>query len=329
MATPVRVAVTGAAGQIGYALLPRIASGEMLGGDTPVTLQLVEIPPAMDAVRGVAMELDDCAFPLLRGIELADDPTEGFEGSNLVLLVGAKPRGKGQERGDLIKENGPIFTGQGEAIAAVAADDVRVVVVGNPANTNALIAQSNAQGVPAERFTAMTRLDQNRAAAQLADKAGVGVAEVTNVAIWGNHSSTQYPDLENARVGGRPVPEVIDHHAWLRGEFIRTVQRRGAAIIEARGQSSAMSAANALVDHVRNWVGGSATPGGDWVSMGVPSDGSYDLPTGIVSSFPVRTDGKGNYEIVQGLPLSDAALDKIRASTRELQEEREVIADLL
>ncbi len=329
MANPVRVAVTGAAGQIGYALLPRICAGEMLGGDTPVILQLVEIPPAMDALRGVAMELDDCAFPLLRGIEMSDDPAEGFRGANLVLLVGAKPRGKGQERGDLIRDNGPIFTGQGEAIADAADDDVRVAVVGNPANTNALIAMSNAEGVPAERFTAMTRLDQNRAMAQLAQKAGVGVSVVTNVGVWGNHSSTQFPDFENARIDGRPATEVIDDHDWLRGGFVETVQQRGAAIIEARGQSSAMSAANALVDHVRDWMGGEPTPDGDWVSMAVPTDGSYGFEEGVMSSYPVRTDGRGNYEIVDGLELSDFAREQIEASVQELREEREVISDLL
>lgn len=329
MPDPVRVAVTGAAGQIGYALLPRICAGEMLGSDRPIILQLVEIPPAMDALEGVAMELDDCAFPLLRGIEMADDPEEGFRGANLVLLVGAKPRGKGQERGDLIKDNGPIFTGQGEAIASSAADDVRVAVVGNPANTNALIAMSHADGVPAQRFTAMTRLDQNRAMAQLAEKAGVGVSEVSNVGVWGNHSSTQFPDFENARIGGEPVTEVIDDHEWLRGGFIETVQQRGAAIIEARGQSSAMSAANALIDHVRDWMGGEPTPDGDWVSMAVPTDGSYGIDEGVISSYPVRTDGRGNYEIVEGLDLSDLARERIENSVQELREERDVISDLL
>ncbi len=329
MANPVRVAVTGAAGQIGYALLPRIASGEMLGSDTPLILQLVEIPPAMDALGGVAMEMDDCAFPLLRGMELTDDPAEGFRGANVVLLVGAKPRGEGQERGDLIRDNGPIFVGQGEAIGEVAADDVRVAVVGNPANTNALIARSNAAGVPAERFTAMTRLDQNRAAAQLASRAGVGVGEVSNVAIWGNHSSTQFPDFEHARIGGRPATEAIDDRAWLEGDFISTVQQRGAAIIEARGQSSAMSAANALIDHVRDWLGGRPTSEGDWVSMAIPTDGSYGIPEGVVSSFPVRTDGHGAYEIVEGLELSDFARERVDASVAELFEEREVITDLL
>ncbi|MGH3441017.1 MAG: malate dehydrogenase [Nitriliruptorales bacterium] len=325
---PVRVAVTGPAGQIGYALLPRIASGDILGGDRSIVLQLVEIPPAMDALRGVAMELEDCAFPLLEDIVLTDDPAEGFRHANVVLLVGAKPRGKGQERGDLIRDNGPIFTGQGEAIANVAADDVHVAVVGNPANTNALIALSNAKGVPAERFTAMTRLDQNRAMTQLAQKAGAAVTEVTNVAIWGNHSATQFPDFEHAQIGGKPAVELIERD-WLEGELISTVQQRGAAVIEARGQSSAMSAANALVDHVRNWLGGEPTADGDWVSMAVPSDGSYGIEEGVLSSFPVRTDGKGGYEIVEGLDLSDFARERIDRSVAELREEREVIADLL
>jgi malate dehydrogenase len=326
---PIRVAVTGAAGQIGYALLPRIASGEMLGTDREVILQLVEIPPVMDALRGVAMELDDCAFPLLREMILSEDPRRGFEGADLVLLVGAKPRGKGQQRGDLIRDNGPIFVGQGRAIAEVADDGVRVAVVGNPANTNALIAMANASGVPRERFTAMTRLDQNRAAAQLAGRAGVEVSAVTNVAIWGNHSATQYPDFENARIGGRPATEVIGDREWLEGDFLGTVQKRGAAIIEARGQSSAMSAASALVDHVRDWMAGTPTPEDDWVSMAVPSDGSYGIEEGLISSFPVRTDGEGGYEIVQGLDLSAFARERVDASVQELVEERSVVEDLL
>lgn len=329
MTEPLIVAVTGAAGQIGYSLLPRIASGEMLGRDRPVALRLVEIPSMLGNLRGVAMELEDCAFPLLRDVGLHDDPREGFEGAQIVLLVGAKPRGKGQERGDLIRENGPIFVGQGQAIAEAAHDEVRVAVVGNPANTNALIALSNASGVPAARFTAMTRLDQNRAAAQLAARAGVGAEAVSRVGIWGNHSATQYPDFENARINGKPAEEVLKARAWLEGDFIREVQRRGAAIIEARGQSSAMSAANALVDHVRDWMGGAPTPANDWVSMAVPSDGSYGVPEGIVSSFPVRTDGRGNYEIVEGIELSDFARERIDASVKELREERSVVEDLL
>lgn len=329
MKEPMRVAVTGAAGQIGYALLPRIASGDMLGADQEIILQLVEIPGQMDALRGVAMELDDCAFPLLRDIELADNPRKGFAGAHVALLVGAKPRGKGQERGDLIRENGPIFVGQGEALAEVADPSVRVAVVGNPANTNALIALSNAKGLAAERFTAMTRLDQNRAMAQLAARAGVGSAKVTNVAIWGNHSATQYPDFENARIDGKPVEEVIKARAWLEGDFIQDVQKRGAAIIQARGHSSAASAASALVDHVHDWLAGTPTPEGDWVSMAVPSDGSYGIDKGLVSSFPVRTDGKGNYEIVQGLEISDFARKRIDASVAELKEERSVVEELL
>ncbi|MDX1659524.1 MAG: malate dehydrogenase [Nitriliruptorales bacterium] len=328
MTSPVRVAVTGAAGQIGYALLFRIAAGELLGPDRPVILQLVEIPPAMDALQGVAMELEDGAFPLLQGMELADNPDDGFEGANLVLLVGAKPRGPGQERADLLKDNGKIFTGQGKAIANQAADDVRVAVVGNPANTNALIAMSNAEGVPAERFTAMVRLDQNRAMSQLANKAGVQVSAVENLAVWGNHSPTMFPDFEHATIDGDPVTEVLDRD-WLEGEFLTTVQQRGAAIIEARGASSAASAANALIDHMRDWCGGEPTPEGRWVSMAVPSDGSYGIAEGVISGFPVTTDGQGNYEIVQGIELSDYARSKIDASVDELREERSAVEDML
>lgn len=328
MSEPVRVAVTGTAGQIGYALLPRIAAGEMFGPDTPVILQLVEIPPAMSALEGVALELADCALPLVEDVELSDDPQRGFAGANLVLLVGAKPRGAGQERSELIRDNGPIFAEQGRAIPA-AASDVRVVVVGNPANTNALIALSTADGVPPERFTAMSRLDHNRARAQLAARAEVSTAEVTNVGIWGNHSSTQYPDFEHVRVAGRPATEVIGDRDWLEGPFVETVQQRGAAIIRTRGASSAMSAANALVDHVRDWLGGVPTPQEDWVSMGVLSDGCYGFAEGVVSSFPVRTDGHGGWEIVQGLTLSQAARRRIQRSVDELVEERELVADLL
>ncbi len=264
MSTPVRVAVTGAAGQIGYALVFRIASGAMFGPDTPVALNLIEIPPALDALKGVAMELDDCAFPLLQDMVLTADQAEGFTDVNVACLVGAKPRGPGMERADLLKDNGAIFTGQGEAIANNAADDVKVAVVGNPANTNALIAASNAAGVDIGRFTAMVRLDQNRAATQLAQKAGVPVDEVTNLTIWGNHSPTMVPDFENARISGKPLTDVITDREWLEGEFITTVQQRGKAIIDARGSSSAASAANALIDHVRDWCGGAATPDGDW-----------------------------------------------------------------
>ncbi|MBW3618609.1 MAG: malate dehydrogenase [Actinobacteria bacterium] len=329
MSTPVRVAVTGPAGQIGYALLFRIASGEMLGPDTPVVLQLLEIPPAMDALRGVAMELEDGAFPLLQDMVLTSDAEEGFRDANVVCLVGAKPRGPGQERADLLKDNGRIFTGQGEAIAKAAADDVKVAVVGNPANTNALIAANNADGVDLARFTAMVRLDENRAKSQLAKKAGVPVSEVTNLAVWGNHSPTMFPDFENARIGGKPLTEVITDRDWLEGEFLTTVQQRGKAIIDARGASSAASAANALLDHVRNWTGGEATADGDWVSMAVPSDGSYGIPEGIISGFPVTTDGEGNYEIVQGLELSDYARGRIQTSVDELQEEKAAVADML
>jgi malate dehydrogenase len=300
----------------------------MFGPDTPVVLQLLEIPPAMDALRGVAMELEDCAFPLLQDLVLTDDPKVGFQEANVVCLVGAKPRGPGQERADLIKENGPIFTGQGAAIGEVAADDVRVVVVGNPANTNALIAMANASGVPQERFTAMTRLDENRAKSQLAARAGVPVTEVTQLAIWGNHSPTMFPDFELTLIGGKPATEVLDR-GWLEGEFLTGVQQRGKAIIDARGQSSAASAANALIDHVRDWLGGQPTPEATWTSMAVPSDGSYGVPEGIISSFPVRTDGRGNYRIVEDLYLSDYARRRIDASAQELIDEREVIADLL
>lgn len=328
MSTPLRIAVTGAAGQIGYALVFRIASGAMLGPDQPVVLQLLEIPPAMDALRGVVMELDDCAFPLLDHIEITDRADVAFDGVNWGLLIGSKPRGPGMERGDLIRENGPIFVGQGRALARAAAD-VRVLVVGNPANTNGLIAMTHGHeaGIPRDRFHAMTRLDQNRAQAQLANKAGVKVASVTNMAIWGNHSATQYPDAENARIEGRPAPDVIGHHAWLREEFIQIVQQRGAAVIAARGLSSAASAANAALDHVVSVE--SATPAGDFFSAGVYSDGSYGIDEGLMFSFPMHSDGQGRLEIVQGLELSDFARAKIKATEDELKEERAVIADLL
>ncbi len=309
MSTPVRVAVTGAAGQIGYALVFRIASGAMFGPDTPVALNLIEIPPALDALNGVAMELDDCAFPLLQDMVLTADQDEGFTDVDVACLVGAKPRGPGMERADLLKDNGAIFTGQGAAIAANASDDVKVAVVGNPANTNALIASANASGLDAGRFTAMVRLDQNRALTQLAQKAGVPVSDVTNLAIWGNHSPTMVPDYENALIGGRPVTEVITDADWFESEFLPTVQQRGKAIIDARGASSAASAANALIDHVRNWCGGEATPDGEWVCR--------------------RTYGSATYEIVQGIELSDAARAKIDRSIQELTEEREAVADML
>ncbi len=329
MSTPVRVAVTGAAGQIGYALVFRIASGQMFGPDTPVELRLLEITPALGPLEGVAMELDDGAFPLLAGIECTDDAAVAFDGLNVACLVGAKPRGPGMERADLLKDNGAIFTGQGQALAANAADDLKVAVVGNPANTNALIAAANADGVPRERFTAMVRLDENRAKSQLAKKAGVAVAEVTNLAVWGNHSPTMVPDVDNARIGGKPVTEVITDEDWLRGEFLTTVQQRGKAIIDARGSSSAASAANALVDHVSNWCGGVPTAQGDWVSMAVPSDGSYGVPEGLISGFPVTTDGAGTYEIVQGLELSDFTQEKLDGTVAELQDERSAVEDML
>ncbi len=327
MSNLVKVAVTGAAGQIGYSILPRLANGEVFGPDTRVALHLLEITPAMQALEGVVMELDDCAFPLLDNIVMSDDPKVAFDGVNWALLIGSRPRSKGMERGDLIKVNGPIFVGQGQALSEVAADDVRAVVVGNPANTNALIAMNNANDIPAARFSALTRLDQNRAAAQLAQKAGARVADVTNVAIWGNHSATQYPDFENARINGRPATEVITDHDWLRGPFIETVQKRGAAIIAARGLSSAMSAANATLDHVRSFL--RRTPDGDWFSAVVPSDGSYGIDEGLMFSFPVVSDGNGGWSIVQGLPWSDFAREKVGLTLDELREEKAVIADLL
>jgi len=329
MSSPVRVAVTGAAGQIGYALVFRIASGAMFGPDTPVALNLIEIEPALPALHGVAMELDDCAFPLLTDVVLTADANEGFRDVNVACLVGAKPRGPGMERADLLKDNGGIFTGQGRAIAANAASDVKVAVVGNPANTNALIAAANADGVPSDRFTAMVRLDQNRALTQLAQKAGVPVSQVTNLTIWGNHSPTMVPDYDNALIGGRPATEVIDDADWFESEFIPTVQQRGKAIIDARGASSAASAANALVDHVRDWCGGTPTADGQWVSMAVPSDGSYGVPEGLISGFPVTTDGAGNYQIVQGIELSDGAQAKLDRSVAELTEERDAVAEML
>ena len=326
MTPPVRVAVTGAAGQIGYALLFRIASGQLLGDETPVHLSLLEIPDAVKAAEGTAMELDDSAFPLLAGIDIHDDPVKAFDGANVCMLVGARPRTKGMERADLLEANGGIFKPQGEAIAAGAADDVKVLVVGNPANTNALIAMSNADGVPNERFTAMTRLDQNRAMTQLAKKAGAPVGEVTNLAVWGNHSPTMYPDVFNAKVSGGSAWEAAGQDQdWLEEDFIPTVGKRGAAIIEARGASSAASAANAAIDHVHDWVLGTAD--GDWVSMAVPSDGSYDVPEGIISSFPVTTED-GAWSIVEGLELSPFSKEKIAATAQELVDEREAVKGL-
>ena len=325
MPTPVKVAVTGAAGQIGYSLLFRIASGSLLGPDTPVELRLLEITPALKTLEGVVMELDDCAFPLLSGVQTGDDPNTVFDGVNIALLVGARPRSKGMERGDLLEANGAIFKPQGRALNDHAADDVRVLITGNPANTNALIAQQNAPDVPAERFNALTRLDHNRAIAQLAAKTGSSVNDITHMTIWGNHSATQYPDLFHAEVHGRNAAELIDDQEWLEQTFLPTVQKRGAAIIEARGSSSAASAANATVDHMRDWVLGSAE--GDWVSMSVPSDGSYGVPEGLISSFPCTTDGRG-YEIVQGLEIDDFSRGKIDASTAELAEERDAVRSL-
>ena len=317
--------MTGAAGQIGYAILFRIASGQLLGPDTSVHLSLLEIPDAVKAAEGTAMELDDCAFPLLSGIDIHDDPNQAFDGVNIALLVGARPRSKGMERSDLLEANGGIFKPQGQALNGHAAEDIKVLVVGNPANTNCLIAQSNASDIPRERFTAMMRLDHNRAIAQLAAKTGAAVKDITNVTIWGNHSATQYPDIFHAKVRGENAAEVVNDQAWLENEFIPTVQKRGAAIIEARGASSAASAANAAIDHVHNWVLG--TPQGDWVSMAIASDGSYDVEEGVFSSFPVRCSG-GSYEVVEGLEISDFSRSRIEATVNELKEERDAVRQL-
>ncbi len=326
--TPIRVAVTGAAGQIGYSLLFRIASGAMFGPDQPVILHLIEIPDekAMAALGGVVMELDDCAFPLLKGMVPTSNLDEGFRGVNWALLVGAVPRKQGMERKDLLGINGKIFTGQGQAIAKNAASDVRVLVVGNPCNTNSLIAMNNAKGVPPERFFAMTMLDQNRAVTQLAKKAGVDVTAVSNLAIWGNHSATMYPDFFNAKISGQPVPGIIKDEAWLKGEFITTIQQRGAAIIKARGLSSAASAANAVVDTVRNLT--TPTKAGDWFSVAVCSPGDYGIQKGLIFSYPIRSNGS-KWEIVQNVPLNDFSKAKIAATENELKEERALVADLL
>ncbi len=323
---PIRVAVTGAAGQIGYALLFRIASGAMFGPNHPVALNLIEIPPALDALKGVCMELDDCAFPLLKDIVSTTDLDEGFKDVNWALLVGSVPRKAGMERKDLLGINGKIFTGQGQAIARNAAKDVRVLVVGNPCNTNCLIAMNNAEGVPQDRWFAMTMLDENRAKTQLAQKAGVDVTEVSNMTIWGNHSATQYPDFYSARIGGRSAAEVIGDEAWLKDEFIPNVQKRGAAIIAARGASSAASAANGIVDSVRRLT--TPTPEGDTFSMCLRSDGSYGTPEGLIISFPCRSDGS-KIEIVQDVPLNDFSRAKFDASVQELSEEREAVQDLI
>lgn len=326
--TPIRVAVTGAAGQIGYSLLFRIASGAMFGPNQPVILHLIEIPDekAMKALSGVIMELEDCAFPLLKGCVPTSDLNEGFKGVNWALLVGARPRGPGMERKDLLSANGKIFTSQGTAIARNAAKDIRTLVVGNPCNTNSLIAMNSAAGVPREQFFAMTALDENRARTQLAKKAGVPVEAITNLCIWGNHSSTMYPDFFNAKIQNRPVTDVIGHREWLEKDFITTVQKRGAAIIEARGLSSAASAANAVVDTVRRLT--NPTPAGDWFSVAVNSDGSYGIEKGLMFSFPIRTDGK-KWEIVQGLPVNDFSRAKITATENELKEEKSLVSDLL
>jgi len=325
MTVPVNVTVTGAAGQIGYALLFRVASGQLLGPDVPVRLRLLEVPQAVKAAEGTAMELEDCAFPLLAGIDIFDDATAAFDGVNVGLLVGARPRGAGMERGDLLAANGGIFGPQGAAINAGAAEDVRILVVGNPANTNALIASAHAPDVPADRFNAMMRLDHNRALAQLALKAGVPVSDVANVIIWGNHSAKQYPDIAHALVGGNPAPAVVGDEAWVRDTFVPTVAKRGAAVIEARGLSSAASAANAAMAHVNDWVNG--TPEGVWTSVALPSDGSYGVPEGLVCGFPaVSTNGA--WEIVQGLEIDAAARAGIDASVAELIEERDAVTDL-
>mgnify|MGYP001239101736 CR=1 FL=1 len=325
MNSPKRVAVTGAAGQIGYSLLFRIAAGEMLGPDQPVILQMLEIPPALDALHGVVMELEDCAFPLLAGMVATTDPKEAFADADIALLVGAMPRKDGMQRSDLLEANGGIFKPQGEALSEVASRDVKVLVVGNPANTNALIALNNAEHLDPRQFTAMTRLDHNRALSQLSKKAGVPVSEIRKMTIWGNHSSTQYPDLFHCEIDGRSAYEVVDDHAWVEETFIPTVAERGAAIIRARGASSAASAANAAIDHVRDWVLG--TPDGDWVSMAVPSDGSYGVPEGLVSSFPcVCRDGE--WQIVQDLEIDEWSRDRIDASVAELEAERDTVREL-
>jgi malate dehydrogenase len=325
VARPVRVAITGAAGHIGYSLLFRIAAGDLLGPDQPVILQLLEVTPALAALNGVVMELEDCAFPLLAGVTATDDAAQAFGDADVAFLVGSRPRTKGMERAELLAANGAIFTVQGKAIGENASPDVKVLVVGNPANTNCLIALSNAGGVAPERFTAMTRLDHNRAAAQLAARVGQPVSSLRRLTIWGNHSSTQYPDIFHALVGDKPAIDLVGDERWLREEFIPTVQQRGAAIIEARGASSAASAASAAIDHVRDWIVG--TPEGDWVSMAVVSDGSYGVPEGLVSSFPAATSG-GEYRVVQGLDIGDFSRSRIDASVAELVAERDTVRTL-
>jgi malate dehydrogenase len=324
-ASPLKVAVTGAAGQIGYSLLFRLASGSLLGPDRPIELRLLEIEPALKALEGVVMELDDCAFPLLAGVEIGADASKIFDGVNLALLVGAKPRGPGMERSDLLEANGAIFTAQGKALNEVAADDVRIGVTGNPANTNALIAMSNAPDIPRERFSALTRLDHNRAISQLARKTGAKVTDIKKMTIWGNHSATQYPDVFHAEVGGKNAAEVVNDQDWIENDFIPTVAKRGAAIIDARGASSAASAASATTDAARDWLLG--TPDGDWVSMAVISDGSYGVPEGLISSFPVTTKD-GNWSIVQGLKIDDFSRGRIDKTTGELADERKAVTEL-
>ncbi len=325
MTQPVKVAVTGAAGQIGYSLLFRIAAGDLLGKDTPVELRLLEITPALKTLEGVVMELDDCAFPLLSNVEIGDDASKVFDGVNLALLVGARPRTKGMERGDLLEANGAIFTAQGKALNEVAADDVRIGVTGNPANTNALIAMTNAPDIPKERFSALTRLDHNRAISQLAAKTGAAVTDIKKMTIWGNHSATQYPDIFHAEVGGKNAAELVGDQDWLENDFIPTVAKRGAAIIEARGSSSAASAASATIDAARDWLTGS--PADDWVSMAVASDGSYGVPEGLVYSYPVTTSG-GDWQIVQGLEIDDFSRGRMDATAAELGEERDAVKGL-
>ncbi len=324
MSNPVRVTVTGAAGQIGYSIVFRIASGQLLGPDQPVDLRLLEIPQAMGALEGVAMELIDCAFPLLAGLDLHDRPADAFDGTNIALLVGSRPRGPGMERAELLSANGEIFTVQGKALNAVAAPDIKVLVVGNPANTNCLIAMNNAPDIPRERFTSMMRLDHNRAVAQLAAKLAVPVTDITQMGVWGNHSPTMYPDLFHAQVGGRQAAGVVDDQAWIESEFLPNVGKRGAAIIEARGASSAASAANAAIDHVNDWVNGTD---GAWVSMGVPSDGSYGVPEGLISGFPC-TCADGEYTIVPGLEIDQFSRSKIDASLAELTGEYDTVKEL-
>ncbi len=323
--SPLKVAVTGAAGQIGYSLLFRLASGGLFGPNQPIELRLLEIEPALKTLEGVVMELDDCAFPTLAGVQIGADANQVFDGVNLALLVGARPRGPGMERGDLLEANGAIFTAQGKALNEVAADDVRIGVTGNPANTNALIAMTNAPDIAKERFSALTRLDHNRAISQLAAKTGASVTDIKKMTIWGNHSATQYPDIFHAEIAGKNAAETVDDQGWLENDFIPTVAKRGAAIIEARGSSSAASAASATIDAAHDWLAGSAE--GDWVSMAVVSDGSYGVPEGLISSFPVTTKN-GDWKIVQGLEINDFSRTRIDASTKELAEERDAVRAL-